>query len=631
MFFFTSLPAGTLARARADQVATLYARSHMTTLSMAFGALLLCGVMWGQVSPLAMISWIGLIFVNQAWRALLARAWRRARPGVAAASRWGRYWALGSTIAGALWGVAGVVMFPEAPAHQALIIVCLFGVVMGGLNLTAVYKPSFYGFVLPALVPLIVRVAFDGAPVHLFTAAVMTVVLGFVLGFGHRLNDVLTHSLAIRYQNVDLIGELRDRSCVALDARQSAEAANRAKSQLLAAASHDLRQPLHALGLYVAALDAQVRGAQQRRLVTNVQTAVSALEMQFDQLIDLSRLETGTLAPERSGFALEPLFERLRREFGPNASARGLRLAIVPTRLLVNSDEALLERILRNLIANAVRYTVAGGVLVGARRRGAQVVIEVADTGLGIAAEHRDRIFEEFYRVRDASTSDRARRGLGLGLALVRRFADLLGHRVALASVPGRGSTFSVTLPRVYVQPRVPAPMRAEVRSAPSRSRPLQGNLVAIVDDDEAALDAMRVLFVMWGAQTVCADTLDRLLANCMKLPGPPDLLVADLRLADGACGVDAVTALRNYLDAPVPGMIVSGDTGADAQRRATDAGLTLLPKPVDARALRDMACDLVGFRVGDGVNAALTGAHPMQGVAIAGSSAMRASIRRPT
>src|SRR6185312_1422864 len=371
----------------------------------------------------------------------------RVRPGAAAAARWGGYWAIGSTIAGALWGAAAVMMFPEASAHQSLLIVCLFGAALGGLNLTAVYRPSFYGFVLPALVPLIIRVAWVGDQVHWFIAGVMSVVLAFVVGFGHRLNDVLTRSLVIRYENVDLIAELKDRTRTAQDARAAAEAANRAKSQLLAAASHDLRQPLHALGLYVAALAARARDAEWRPLVTHVESAANALELQFAQLLDLSRLDAGALTPERGDVALGALFARIRTEFAPQAAARGLTLRIVPTRLVADSDPTLLERIVGNLVANGIRYTSRGSVLLGARRCGARVAIDVIDTGIGIATSHRQRIFEEFYRVRDDARPSQTRRGMGLGLAIVRRFADLLGHEIALDSREGRGSRFRVLVP----------------------------------------------------------------------------------------------------------------------------------------------------------------------------------------
>ena len=216
-----------LARARADQVATLYASWPRTTASMLFGAALFCAAMWGEAPPATMAAWIALVIANQAWRGLLVRRWRRAHPGPAAMRRWGRYWSVGSTAAGALWGVAAVAMFPASPERQALSIVCLFGVVLGGLNLTAVYKPSFYGFVLPALVPLVVRVGAEGGPIALYTALVMSVVLAFVLAFGHRLNDVLTDALATRHRNTDLIDELKTRTRVALEARAAAEDANR--------------------------------------------------------------------------------------------------------------------------------------------------------------------------------------------------------------------------------------------------------------------------------------------------------------------------------------------------------------------------------------------------------------------
>ena len=489
-------------------------------------------------------------------------------------------------------------MFPASPAYQSLLIVCLFGAALGGLNLTAVYKPSFYGFVLPALVPLIVRVACVGDEVHWFIAGVMSVVLAFVVGFGHRLNDVLTRSLAIRYENIDLIGELKDRTRSALDARASAESANRAKSQLLAAASHDLRQPLHALGLYVAALAARARDAEWRPLVAHVESAANALEIQFAQLIDLSRLDAGVLTPEPIDVALAPLFARIRAEFAPQAAARGLSLTIVPTRLAVHSDPALLERIVGNLVANGVRYTHRGGVLVGARRRGGRIAIDVVDTGIGIAPAHRLRIFEEFYRVKDDERSAPGRRGMGLGLAIVRRFADLLEHEIALESREDAGSRFRVLLPpSVAATPR-PQRLRPAASCAEPAALPwCTGRVVAVVDDDAATLDAMQTLFETWGAVVACGDAIESLIATIGDVGRYPDLIVADLRLADGQSGIDAVRRLRHELGAPIPAIIVSGDTGTLADREARAAGLMLLQKPVVGATLRATAMSLMSPR----------------------------------
>jgi len=588
----SGIPPALIARARADQVGELYAGWHRTSLSMMLGAVLLCSAMWGQAPPWLMASWVSLIFANQLWRGALVRAWCRVQPGLAAAPRWGRYWAFGSTLGGALWGFASVAMYPNSPSHQALLIVCLFGVVLGGLNLTAVYKPSFYGFVIPALVPLILREALVADHVHTFTALVMTVVLGFVLAFGHHLNDVLTRSLAIRYENIDLIDGLKRQTRAAHEARAAAEAANRAKSQLLAAASHDLRQPLHALGLYTAVLATRARDAPWQPLVGNVQSAVNALESQFAQLLDLSQLEAGAHTPERSRVALAPLLARIAAEFRPQAEGKGLVLRCAKTRLTVDSDAALLERMVRNLVANAVRYTLQGGVLIGARRRGAQVSAVVVDTGAGIAREHCEKIFEEFYQVRRGGGSAVTPAGMGLGLAIVRRLAQLLGHDVAVVSRLGTGSSFRIDMPRAADAVHAFAGVAPGAACIGRVS--LDGTLVAVVDDDPAAIDAMSELFSIWGAQVVGGRDARSLLDVLCRSARYPDLVVADLRLGDGASGVTTVRALRAELGFAVPALIVSGDTSAAAERAARSAGLTLLPKPVVADVLEAVATALI-------------------------------------
>lgn len=581
-------------RARADQIAMAYASWPRTTASMLLGGALLATAMWTQVAPTWWLAWFALVALNQWWRWRLTLAWRRANPGPAAIARWGRYWAIGSGLGGALWGLAAVVAFPDSQAHQALLIVCLFGVALGGLNLTAVWRPSFYGFVLPALLPLIVRVAWEGDTVHLNTAAVMAVVLVFVLAFGHRVNDLLTQALAMRHENVDLIAGLREQTRAAMDARAAAETANRAKSQLLAAASHDLRQPLHAVGLFVCALVARIQDTETRAIAQRAQAALAALDMQFGQLIDLSRLEAGALEPERARVALAPLLASLVTEFGPQAQAKGLRLVAVSSRLVVDSDPALLGRMLRNLVANAVRYTRSGGIAIGARRRGRDVAIEVVDTGVGIVAEHRERIFEEFYQVR--SPSHAGRRGMGLGLAIVRRLAELLGHRIEVNTQAGRGSRFGIVAPRV-----------TDVRSAASAGRStesgaalgsaeatLAGTTIAVIDDDPLAIEGMRALFVAWGAEVAGGRDADEALRALGRLERYPDLIVADLWLDRCASGLDAVSRLRDELGMPVPAIIVSGDLSVDAAQSARSAGLALLPKPVVPATLAGAASVLV-------------------------------------
>jgi len=570
---------------------------------MVLGALILCGVLWQQEARWVMAAWLAAILANQAWRGVLARAYRRAEPPIADAARWGAFWALGSTLAGALWGAAAVAMFPASPSYQALFIVCQFGVILGGLNLTAVYKPSFYGFVLAALVPLIVRVAIEGDQVHLFTAGVLGVVLVFVLAFGRQVNGVLTQSLAMRYENVDLIRELKAQTEAALAARAAAETANRAKSQFLAAASHDLRQPLHAIGLFAAALAAKVRDPEVRPMVARIRTSVEALDELFAQLLDLSRLDAGALRPAPAGFALEPLLGRLAADFTPQASAAGLVLRIVPTRIAVATDPVLLERILRNLVANALRYTSAGGVVLGVRRRAGAVRIDVIDSGVGIDEADRTRVFDEFVQLAAAPRHHAGGRGMGLGLAIVRRLATLCGHQVELASMPGRGSRFSITVPRTNLRDREALSLRALRAPHAAASRTLSGRRIIVVDDDPAVVAAMRALFASWQAVAAggadANSALAALAASDDAGGNDVDLIVADLRLADGKSGIDAIARLRSALGVGTPALVVSGDTSDAAQAEVLAAGVELLVKPVVASALKDAAEAALGMRAG--------------------------------
>ena len=577
-----------LLRARADQVATLYGQWHRTTLSMAFGAALLCVVLWRQTEPVALALWVAAILVNQGWRGLLASRYRRRAPPPDAAARWGTYWSFGSAMAGTLWGIAAVGMFPASAAHQALLIVCLFGVVLGGLNLTAVYKPAFYGFVLTALVPLIARVAWENDEVHFFTAGVMLVVLAFVLTYGHHLNDLLTQSLAMRYENRDLIDALTEESAAAERARTAAETANRAKSQFLAAASHDLRQPLHAMGLFAAALAGRVHDSGVAPLVQSIHASVEALEGLFSQLLDLSRLDAGALHPEIAPTPLAPVLARLARDLTPQATAAGLVLRVCPSSAVVLTDPVLLERILRNFASNALRYTREGGIVIGARHRGSAVRLDVVDTGIGIAMADQGRIFDEFVQLDGTAGGIRRGHGMGLGLNIVRRLASLLGHRLELASCPGRGSRFSILVPRASTY-RVRAPLPLPAATSPvalaQGAAALHGRRVVVIDDDVAVLSAMDALLRGWGATVVTAGDARTALA-ALGTAGAPDLLVVDLRLRDGASGLEAVALLRRALRVDVPVLVVSGDLSDAASAEVDATGATLLHKPLMAGAL---------------------------------------------
>jgi signal transduction histidine kinase len=361
------------------------------------------------------------------------------------------------------------------------------------------------------------------------------------------------------------------------EARDAAQAADRAKSRFLAAASHDLRQPLHALGLFAAQLPAHVRDHEGVQLADRIRGSVESLESLLSALLDISKLDAGAVEPRPQAVALDPLFARLASDFAPIALENGLKLAIVPTRRVVRSDPVLLERILRNLVDNALKQTRAGGVVIGARPRGNEVAIEVHDSGPGIAAGERERVFEEFYQIGNPER-DRAR-GLGLGLAIVRRLAELLGHRVEVDSEPGRGSVF-----RIVARRDDPPPVAVPEAVAPPPGS-LAGRRILVVDDEADVRVGTASLLASWGGDCVAAATVDEALDRAGGRA--PDAMIVDWRLAAGATGFDAVARLRAAFGAAIPALIVSGASAPDDLARIKASGMPLLHKPVAPAKLR--------------------------------------------
>jgi signal transduction histidine kinase/ActR/RegA family two-component response regulator len=365
------------------------------------------------------------------------------------------------------------------------------------------------------------------------------------------------------------------------------ELASQAKSRFLRAASHDLRQPLHALGLFVAQLNERVLDPQTRRIALQVGAAVTALRDLLDAVLDVSRLDAGAILPELADFSIHTLLERLDTTFAPAATEKGLRLRVVPSGLLVCSDPVLLERILLNLVANAVRYTERGGIAIGCRRRGQRVRIEVWDTGIGIAPEQQGAIFQEFYQVANPE-HDRGR-GLGLGLAIAARLAGLLGCRIEVASRPGKGSVFAVEVPRGQ---HPPTPVSAA--PAVGVTDRLRGAFVLVVDDDALVRDAVRALLMQWSCEVAVAANGAEAVAALERYDRLPDALLCDLRLPGAETGIQVVRRVHELAGTAIPAALVSGDTAPEALREARASGYPLLPKPVAPAKLRALIEHLV-------------------------------------
>ena len=361
-------------------------------------------------------------------------------------------------------------------------------------------------------------------------------------------------------------------------AEERLELANLAKTRFLAAASHDLRQPLHALGLFVAQLRSHMKSTEGGRLIDRIDAAVTAMNELFNALLDISKLDADAVSPKLTEFPVADLLRRIETTSRAAAEEKGLSFQLVSTSAWVRSDPILLERIVLNLVSNAVRYTVSGGVVIGCRRRADSLRIEVWDSGPGIPEDQRGNIFSEFYRL--AGTKG----GLGLGLAIVDRLGGLLDHPIELVSTLGRGSRFAVTMPMVAAQakaqptPPTPAAIVNDLFS---------GKLVIVIDDDVLVLDGMSGLLQDWGCRVITAASAEAALAS---LGGDrrPDLIISDYRLAEGHSGIAAIAKLRTAYGA-VPTFLMSGDIAPERLREARESGYHLLHKPVQPMILRTM------------------------------------------
>ncbi len=373
---------------------------------------------------------------------------------------------------------------------------------------------------------------------------------------------------------------------------QQLEVASQAKTRLLAAASHDLRQPLHALTLFSDGLANGETDPGRLQRIGHIRECVESLDRLFTELLNLSQLDAGVLQPQWSDFALDTLFDEISRNFRAVAEQQNLRLVVRKTDAWVRCDYVMLSRILNNLVSNSLRHTLEGGVLIGARRRRKGVRIEVWDTGVGIAAHHQARVFEEFYQVEPngARQGGRDARGMGLGLATVQRLAALLNTRVELSSRPNKGTCVRVVIRAT--EPVIPMPASPALPPALAAhdDDALRGVRVLVVDDERTILEGLQVVLSNWGAEVMAAQTRAEALAHADAWARPPDVVVSDLLLQGGDNGLDVIAALERHPNGIGPAtarLLVTGETKPDRLREVANAGVAVLYKPVSPKVLR--------------------------------------------
>ena len=575
-----------------ENIASVYSTYIASTLTHMAFVLVFGAIIYSQLKDPSLLFWLATLLIADIY-VLFTPRWT---PGSAA--RESAYWARKiSRMVTLVSMITAVVPWLIVPHDNLPMTSLLMAVIVGSCARAAQslwpLKPALFGYTMPMSLGMITALAWQGDGLHLFLAAAGAAYLLLTLHAGVGQHKLLTESLMLRFENEALAARLGEQ--IAATERASEE-----KTRFLGTASHDLRQPLHAIALFGAALENELRDRPERRNAERLMRAVNALGASLDTMLDVSRLDAGVVTPAPQPVQLDALFLPLNHTFAARAEHKQLQLRVLASGLWVHSDPQLLHRMLSNLMDNALKYTTRGGVTVTARDRGEAVWIEVRDSGIGIAPEQSSRIFEEFYQVNNPGR-DRSR-GLGIGLSIVQRLSRLLGHPVQMHSRPGRGTFFRVVVPAVKAPARVAAAGALSTRRSDKPEAVLPGR-VLLLDDEQEIREAMVGLLRSHAVDAHAVDSEEaaaEALQQAAAEGRPFDLLLCDYRLADGADGLDAGLRLSQGAAqgrAAMPLLLVTGETSPDRLQRVRESRVPVLFKPVAAESLLRAMAEVVTAR----------------------------------
>lgn len=555
-----------------EQIDHLFRFTSLTSVMTTVGALILYWAFRSGDGFDAADGWMLAFVLVSVARMAGARRYHRLRPAPDRLHRWAA-WAFGTILLqGLLLGSLSLIWLqPAAPEVESLLHIVAATIVIGATVPLPPFYPVFVAFVVSVMGPLALRDLWIADAYHLTLAALVVATSLYTLQGGRRQAQALAQTQAERRKNAALIEALRLEN-------QRAERAQDAKTRFFAAANHDLRQPLHAMGLLVHTLNAGGAAARADEVPLRLVECVDSMTQIVDELLELAQVDAAGVVPRLEAFALDALLREVARTHELQARHKGLRLEIDSNALTVLSDRRLVARVLANLLSNALRYTEHGVVRLASRVQGDRVEVSVQDSGIGIAEHELPRIFEEFYQVGNPARDRRL--GVGLGLATVKRLSDLLDLRVQVQSTLGQGSVFHITLPLCEATPAAIAAPATPHDTLLTRRR------VLVVEDDADSRAALTGLLSAWGCEVRSAEDVvstRQHLADGFQ----PEAVLADLRLAGGASGIDAVIAVRAQLGKELPALLVTGDVGDAQAQRAEAAGLRILAKPVKPMQLR--------------------------------------------
>ena len=488
-----------------------------------------------------------------------------------------RQFDVSAMLVGTMWGFAGFFLFPSGdPAKQLFLTF-----VMGGMSLSAVGTQGMrlltcYASIIPGMTPLATRYLLEPGSTGLISGGLIFAYIVVLVSLARKINDFMLRAFKLQIEKDGLLADVQAQSEEIERAKAEAEEANLSKSRFLAQASHDLRQPLHAINLFIESLPEAKTKAEEERIIARVRQSLDVLTKLFDSLLDVTLLDTGGINIRKQAFRPTDIIQEVARDFALVAEACSVRLKVVPSALAVEADPVLTRRMLQNLISNAIRHSEGGVVLIGCRRRGKSVSIDVVDNGAGIALADQRRVFSEFTRLDSVRMGSEASPGLGLGLSIVKRVADQLGLTVHLASRPNKGSVFSIRgFERTDPEKDLPP-----TRSKPASTGLVSGASLFVLDDDLDTLEATKLLLQRWGCEVQTSGDWNDVIDASF------DVLICDYELSVDVSGIDVIRKLRAE-DPNLAAVMISGNTSKELRLAAADLAVPLLHKPIRPAQLR--------------------------------------------
>lgn len=534
-------------------------------------AFIITAFLWRQLPQSTLLIWLAAIGASTVLRVWLIFVYLKAKEATRQLPIWGPLFWLGTLTAGLIWGAWPLVFYQLYSTEYLLLISTIFaGMVAVSAASGSIYLPSFLSFSVPLILPLALTHISSGNDSLVLTGLLLIMFLAVNFFLSVRGNSHFRELLRSQIENNELMNRLAEE-------KRIAERAVIAKSRFLAAASHDLRQPLHAMGLFLSALRQREFDDKKLEIIDDMANSSEALNGLFNSLLDVSRLDAEIIDFNPSHITAEDIFDGLRAQFTHQAAEKNIQLIVEPGSHVFYSDAILLERVLRNLFSNAVQYTERGSILLSCTDNDdGSKLITLTDTGIGIPAESVEDVFSEYYQLNNLSR-DRSK-GLGLGLAIVQRLCELMDIELKMESEEGVGTVFTLLVPGGD-----PAQIKPRIRR--DKSMEAKDRRILVIDDEVQVLQGMRHMLEGWGCKVMLAESTRDALKIIALSEEQPELIISDFRLHESD-GMDAVEAIREALDQDVPAIIISGDTSPERLKQVKKTGLLFLHKPVRADEL---------------------------------------------